>query len=56
MPYVDGTLFKNDSDWTEFYGNIKEELPHDMLEPLGKAVRISYFVDANHAGNVITKR
>jgi hypothetical protein len=27
-----------------------------MPEPLGKPVDISCFVDANHAGNVITRR
>jgi hypothetical protein len=27
-----------------------------MPEPLGKSVDISCFVDANHAGNVITRR
>ena len=35
---------------------MKEEDPHDMPEPLGKPVIISAFVDANHAGNVVTRR
>ncbi len=42
-------------NWTEFYGEMKEEDPHDMPEPLGKPVIISVFVDANHAGKVVTR-
>lgn len=43
-------------DWREFYGEVEEELPAHMPEPLGNPVVINYFVDANHAGNVITRR
>jgi hypothetical protein len=43
-------------DWTEFYGDVEEELPPKMPEALGNAVTISAFVDANHAGNVVTRR
>lgn len=34
-------------DWAHVYGNVKEELPHDMPEPLGKPVITTTFVDAN---------
>ena len=44
------------ADWTEFYGDIKEEVPPDAPEPLGKFVKISGYVDSNHAGNVVTRR
>ena len=27
-------------DWTEFYGDISEAIPHDMPEPLGKEVEL----------------
>ena len=43
-------------DWTEFYGDMVEELPPRMPEPLGNPVNISVFVDANHAGNAVTRR
>jgi hypothetical protein len=43
-------------DWTEFYGDIEEELPPKMPEPLGQPMNITAFVDANHAGNVVTRR
>jgi hypothetical protein len=31
-------------------------MPNDLPEPLGMPVSITCFVDANHAGNVITRR
>jgi hypothetical protein len=40
----------------EFYGDIEEELPPKMPEPLGQPMNITAFVDANHAGNVVTRR
>jgi hypothetical protein len=43
-------------DWSAFYDNLEEELPPKMPEPLGKAVTMHVFVDANHAGNVVTRR
>lgn len=43
-------------NWIEFYGDVEEELPRNMPEPRGHAVDITCFVDANHAGNVVTRR
>jgi hypothetical protein len=44
-------------DWSDLYGNsLREELPPKMPKPRGKALKISCFVDADHAGNVITRR
>jgi hypothetical protein len=42
--------------WHEFYGDVVEELPPRCPKPLGRAVDITCFVDADHAGNVITRR
>jgi Reverse transcriptase (RNA-dependent DNA polymerase) len=55
-PEVNENAFVQQADWTEFYGNVVEELPAKMPTPLGNPVTISAFVDANHAGNVITRR
>ena len=41
-------------DRKDFYGDEEEELPPKMPDPRGNVVRISAFVDANHAGNVVT--
>ncbi len=49
-------MFKSNADWRDFYGDVAEELPPNMPEPRGQPVVVSCFVDANHAGNVITRR
>jgi hypothetical protein len=43
-------------DWSEFYPDAVDRDPPGMPEPRGKTVRISCFVDASHAGNVVTRR
>jgi hypothetical protein len=43
-------------DWEDFYGDQKEEMPPKMPSARGKPVRISCFVDADHAGNVATRQ
>lgn len=43
-------------DWSSFNDNLDEELPPRMPQPLGNPVNIHVFVDANHAGNVVTRR
>jgi len=55
-PNVDESIFKSNLDWTDFYGDVEEEIPGNMPEPLGNPVTIHAFVDANHAGNVVTRR
>ena len=49
-----GTFLKH--DWTKFYGNVKEAMPPDMPEPLGKKVIMRCFVDDDHAGEKLTRR
>ena len=55
-PPVDESVFNNSADWMDFYGEVEEQLPSNMPEPCGNPVTISAFVDANHAGNVVTHR
>jgi hypothetical protein len=55
-PVIDVRSLSNAADWTDFYGDVAEELPPQMPEPKGKTVTTSCFVDANHAGNVVTRR
>ena len=55
-PRIDEKYFNSGADWKEFYKDVEEEDPPHMPEPLGRSVRMSCFVDANHAGNVITRR
>jgi hypothetical protein len=53
-PDINESIFNHSTDWMDFYGNVTEELPPNMPEPWGHPVNISAFVDANHAGNVVT--
>ena len=54
-PHVDEKAFNITADLTEFYGDIKEEEPPNMPEPLGLPVDTTAFEDSDHAGNVITR-
>jgi hypothetical protein len=56
MPRIDETAF-HQSDWTEsIYGDVEEEVPPNAPKPLGNPVMMTCFVDANHAGDKITRR
>jgi hypothetical protein len=52
---MDETCFQANADWTEFYGDVSQELPVGMPEPRGKPVVITCLVDSNHAGNTVTR-
>jgi len=43
-------------DWTDFYGDVSEAIPTNAPAPRGNPVQINAFVDANHAGNQVTRR
>ena len=58
---VDTSLPMNKGDpiehnWGEVYPDSFEELPPDMLEPKGKPVLITGYVDADHAHDLVTRR
>ena len=40
--------------WVEFYGDIKEAIPTDMLDLRGKSVDLRMHVDSENAGNKAT--
>ncbi len=50
-PVVDETQFVV-ADWSSFYPDAQEAIP----EPRGNSFLISCFVDADHAGNLATRR
>ena len=43
-------------DWQDFYKGVKEAIPPNMNKPRGNSVSTHCFVDANHAGNKVTRR
>ena len=54
-PEIDERRFK-DVNWKDFYPDVREAIPPNMPEPRGNSVKISMFVDADHAGNLATRR
>jgi hypothetical protein len=54
-PQVDETQFTQE-DWKEFYPDAEESKPINAPEPRGNPVLMSCFVDADHAGNKVTRR
>jgi hypothetical protein len=56
MPRIDESAFHR-SDWSEsVYGDIEEEIPLKCPTPKGNPVIMTCFVDANHAGDKVTRR
>jgi hypothetical protein len=55
-PRIDERVFKSNADWRDFYGDVTEERPPNMPTPRGQPVVASCLADANHAGNVISRR
>ena len=55
QPFVDESRFAK-VDWTETYGELREELPPKMPKARGNSMIISCFVDADHAGNKVTRQ
>jgi hypothetical protein len=54
-PDIDESRFKK-YDWHDFYRGAKESIPGDAPEPRGNVVSTHCFVDADHAGNRVTRR
>ncbi|KAL7551099.1 hypothetical protein ACHAWF_014293 [Thalassiosira exigua] len=55
-PVIDRTGFNGTTDWAIFYGDVVEEGPPGMPEPLGKPVKIFFFCDSDHAINIVMRR
>jgi hypothetical protein len=43
-------------NWSDFYWDEKEAIPPNAPVPLGEPVQMTVFVDADHAGNLMTRR
>jgi Reverse transcriptase (RNA-dependent DNA polymerase) len=52
VPVDDGP----DLDWSDFYPNAEEAIPPNAPEAYGNSVEIVCFVDADHAGDLLTRR
>ena len=55
QPQYDKTRFI-EADCKSLYGDVSEEIPTNNPEPRGIPFRVSLFCDADHAGNLLTRR
>ena len=57
-PFIDERLFNPTGKdiWKDFYPEAKEEIPPNTPTPRGRRVCTSCYVDADHAGNMMTRR
>ena len=53
-PNIDMSSFLT-YDWTEFYWDVQEAIPHDMPEPLGKDIDVCMFCDSDYTGEKRTR-
>ena len=56
MPDFEDTSEFANADWLEMYPDAKEVIPLDMPQARGKPVVMSCFEDADHAGDLVTRR
>jgi hypothetical protein len=56
--YPDNTMYPVEyhSNWMEFYSDAGEEIPKDLPPEKGPRVRMTVYVDADHAYDVVTRR
>ena len=56
--YPDHSKFPTEdhANWNEFYPYTEEEIPKGLPEPKGKPVKITVYVDADHAHDQVTRR
>ena len=50
-PDIEHNDFKENANWTAFYGDVQEAKPVNAPKPLGKGVDLRMFVDSDHAGD-----
>jgi hypothetical protein len=44
------------SNWVEFYPDSSEEIPNDLPPGKGPRVRMTVYVDSDHAHDLVTRR
>jgi hypothetical protein len=52
---VDEERFKSEEDWKVLHGDVKWVIPLNAPEACGKEVVIRHYVDADHAGEKLTR-
>ena len=55
-PTIEQEQFKDNCDWKEMYGDVKEAIPPNAPKPRGKEVDLRLYVDSDHATETKTRR
>ena len=48
--------YETEKDWTDFYGDVKEEIVPNAPTPFGKSVHLRIMVNGDHKGDKTTRR
>jgi hypothetical protein len=56
--YPDHSVYpvEDHSNWMEFYPDASEEIPNDLRPEKGPRVRMTVYIDADHAHDLVTRR
>jgi hypothetical protein len=56
--YPDHSIYpvEDHTNWMEFYLDAEEEIPNDLPASKGPKVRMTVYVDADHAHDLVTRR
>ena len=56
--FLDHSQYKTEdhANWDEMYPDAEEDIPMDAPKPKGKPIRLTIYVDANHAHDLVTRR
>jgi hypothetical protein len=55
-PYHSVYSVEDYSNWMEFYSDASEEIPKDLPPKKGPRIRMTVYVDADHAHDLVTRR
>jgi hypothetical protein len=55
-PIRNKAMITKGQNWIEFYPDACEDIPYDMLTPMGDEARLTVYVDADHARDKVTRR
>jgi hypothetical protein len=47
---------EDDPNWKDFYPDAEEEIPKDLPMSKGPKVRMTVYIDADHAHDLVTRR
>ena len=54
-PDIDMSEFNKDRDYTNFYGEVEEDIPYNASKSRSKGVDLRMFMDSDYAGNKTNK-